>query len=31
MILNGGNNDEPFYSIDWNQNGVLVGRRGGGN
>ncbi|KAK8815120.1 hypothetical protein WA556_007154, partial [Blastocystis sp. ATCC 50177/Nand II] len=28
VILNGGNNDEPFYSIDWNQNGVLVA---GGN
>lgn len=28
MILSGCNNDEPYYSIDWNENGVIVA---GGN
>lgn len=26
--MNGCNNDEPYYSIDWNENGVIVA---GGN
>ena len=28
VILSGCNNDEPYYSIDWNENGVIVA---GGN
>lgn len=28
VILSGCNNDEPYYSVDWNENGVIVA---GGN